>query len=107
MSEQKQAQSRYIAKINAISQAIIKLVEKDSKKSLIIIATDSSDDKGTEVCITMAGKGSELAYAISELSRNEQSHDVFIAGILKANETRMDDIKATLLQTLSEVNINK
>lgn len=79
--------SEFASKMEAIAKEATTLVEKDSKKSVIIIATESDED-GTAAVIALAGRGGELAKGIAEFATNENSKSVLVAG-LKLAQTKM------------------
>jgi hypothetical protein len=85
MKEEKK--SEFSSKMEEIAKQATALVEKDSKKSVIIIATESDDD-GTAATIAIAGRGGELARAISEFATNDGSKELLVAG-LKLAQTKM------------------
>jgi len=63
--------SEFASKMEAIAKEATALVEKDSKKSVIIIATETDEDV-TGGVIALAGCGGELAHGIAEFTTNEK-----------------------------------
>lgn len=79
--------SEFASKMEAIAKEATALIEKDSKRSVIIIATETDED-GTGAVIALAGCGGELAKGIAEFATNENSESVLVAG-LKLAQTKM------------------
>lgn len=80
--------SEFISKMESIAQEATQLVKDDTKKSVIIIATDTDDD-GTGAIVAIAGKGGEIAKGIAELATNEETKHILVTGLKMAQAKMM------------------
>ena len=100
-------------KVEEIAKGLIELVKNDSKKSILIISTDSGET-GTEIGVAMCGNPLELAKGVAEIASNEESKEFVNIGLkmalLKSISSKLcncDECKETECEHAKKENNNE
>lgn len=84
----KKERSEFSSKMLEIAKQAMELTGKGSKRSVIIIATES-DDENTCATIAMAGNSKDLSQGIAEFATRDQTKRIFASGLKMAQHKMM------------------